>query len=61
MAQRIVAHCRACGNPYAARLTGEGEILIPTDDGTCNCGSDDMALTDDVGDTEADAERSEWE
>lgn len=59
MAQRTVVQCRACGNPYAARLVGEETIVLPTEDGRCVCGSDDMAQQGDLGGTQADAERAE--
>lgn len=39
MAKRAAVACRTCGNPYCARLAGE-EIVLPTDDGRCACGSD---------------------
>ena len=59
MAQRTVVQCRACGNPYAARLIGDETIVLPTEDGRCVCGNGDMALPGDTGSTKADAERAE--
>ena len=39
MAERIAVQCEACGHPYSARLAGD-EVVLPTDDGKCTCGSD---------------------
>lgn len=41
MAERIAVQCEDCGHPYAARLTGD-EVVLPTNDGKCTCGSDEF-------------------
>lgn len=59
MAARTVVQCRLCGRPYSARIVGEETIVLPTDDGHCACGSDDLALPSGPSGTDADAERAE--
>lgn len=47
MAERTVVQCQACGRPYSARLVDK-EIILPTDDGNCACGSDAFVGVSDV-------------
>lgn len=42
MAERVIAVCRACRHPYAARAV-ESDVVLPTTDGKCVCGNDEFA------------------
>ncbi|WP_162562447.1 hypothetical protein [Salinigranum rubrum] len=42
MTERIPVLCENCGQPYSARLVDD-EVLVPTSDGRCNCGSERFA------------------
>ena len=43
MAERTPVQCKACANPYSAR-TVEGDVILPTNDGKCVCGSDELVV-----------------
>lgn len=42
MVERIPVLCENCGQPYSARLVDD-EVLVPTSDGRCKCGSEQFA------------------
>lgn len=37
--KETLAECEGCGKHYAVRLS-DGEFLLTTDDGKCECGSE---------------------
>ena len=43
MAERTPVQCKACAKPYSARSV-EGDIILPTNDGKCVCGSDELVV-----------------
>ena len=43
MSTPIMACCVDCQNPYSARLV-DGDIILPTNDGCCECGASDFEI-----------------
>lgn len=49
MAERVPVQCEDCDQPYTARFV-EGELILPTNDGRCSCGSDEFSKMDTTSD-----------
>lgn len=47
MAERTPVQCADCGQVYSARLV-EGDVVVATNEGHCQCGSDDFVEIDDI-------------
>ncbi|WP_458204755.1 hypothetical protein [Haladaptatus sp. NG-SE-30] len=52
--ERATVTCEQCGQPYTARIRGDGSVVLPTESGDCErCGGTefsplvDEAATDD--------------
>lgn len=53
MAERAPVKCEECGQAYSARIVGD-DVVLPTDDGKCECGSDrfsDVSKPEDAEET----------
>lgn len=43
MAESITVQCEDCSRPYSAQKV-QGQIVLPTDDGTCHCGHEQFVV-----------------
>lgn len=51
MAERTAVQCEDCGQGYTARLIRD-DVILPTDDGKCVCGSNEFTEVQVILDTE---------
>lgn len=50
MATPQLVQCERCGKPYSARAVGD-EVVLPTNDGKCTCGSEAVGHVEEASDS----------